>query len=313
MRSCHAPRSPRRLVSGLAAAFALAGCEATIRGEPAAEFDRAKPEAAESFEEVIVNAALDPARLRTLVTAGATEAERNRVIYARMAEIDALYATYERELTKELRESGFVGALAELAVDTAGALTGRQASQILSAISAGLTGAQTAVEKELLIDRTVQAFISHMRAGRSAVKRRILLKLIAPASAYPLEAAVSDLSAYRQAGTLTGALVGVAAAASEVEATRRADLNAAESAVIRGRFGETEDAAVLLTYIGTEDGVRTADERLLRLQSLFEGLPPALRAACPGGGLDGVLYTVEPGCRAAAAALVADLRRADGG
>ncbi|MEM8752337.1 MAG: hypothetical protein AAGF90_05115, partial [Pseudomonadota bacterium] len=203
--------------------------------------------------------------------------------------------------------------VAELAVDTAGAVTGAQASRILSAISAGITGAQTAVEKELLVDRTVQAFIAHMRAGRATVKRRIFLKLAAPASVYPLQAAVSDLTAYRQAGTLTGALVGVAAAATEVEAARSEDLAAAESAVIQGRFGETDETAILLNYIGADDGVTTSDQRLRRLQTLFAALPEGTRTACPGGGLDGVLYTVEPGCRRAAASLVAALREAEGG
>ncbi|MEM7524336.1 MAG: hypothetical protein AAF360_11375, partial [Pseudomonadota bacterium] len=218
-----------------------------------------------------------------------------------------------RALTKELRESGFVGALAELAVDTAGALTGQQASQILSAVSAGITGTQTAVQKDLLVDRTVQAFISQMRASRSVVKRRIILKLNAPAAIYPLQAAVSDLSDYRQAGTLTGALTGIAVTAADEEATRREDLSVAESAVISGRFGETNDTRVLNKFINTDDGVTSVEDRLRFLQTLYADQPASRRADCPGDGLDAVLFTQEPGCKRIASSLVLALRTRTGG
>ncbi|WP_340110176.1 hypothetical protein [Pikeienuella sp. HZG-20] len=276
----------------------LAGCVATVRGAPEESFARSSAPEDWSFKESIVNATLDRDRIVALATNGATVAQRNEVIFARLAELDSLYFAYERDLSKELRESGFAATLAQIAVGAAGSVTGQQASQILSAVSAGIAGSREAFEKEILIDRTMQAFISQMRAGRDQMKRRILLKLGASADAYPLQAAVSDLEAYRQAGTLTGALAGISADASEKETAAQEVLAAAEAKIIHATYGESEAARLLNAYINEAASPAEIARRTRAIGAAYEGQPSSLRDACPGGA-DGVLYAsaADPDCR----------------
>ena len=135
-------------------------------------------------------------------------------------------------------------------------------SQILSATSAGLTGAREAFDKEVLVDRTIQAFVSQMRANRDQVKARILVKLTKNIDEYPFLAALSDLESYRQAGTLTGALNGISEAASSNENTAADVLESAELVFIdRQAQAMTTTARNLLAWLNEPVGSQEKDRR----------------------------------------------------
>lgn len=283
----------------LCSTLALSGCVATVRGAPEERFDRKRAIEDQSLTELVIQTTLDPKRIMRFAASGATIGQRNEVIYARLSEIDAMYYEYERSVSRELRESGFALSLAGLAVGSAGALVTEQASQILSAVSASLTGAQEAFQKTVLIDRTTEAFLSQMRAGRASVKSAILLKLTSSTETYPLQAAIADLEAYRQAGTLTGALAGVSADATAKERAAGADLRSIEALTVRATYGESDASRRLNEYVNAGENPSEIEERTKALRDVYESQPSELRADCPGDGLDFVLYASAalPGCR----------------
>ena len=102
---------------------------------------------------------------------------RNEIIFARMAEIDILYSDYETRFARQQREADLGFALLGLGLGGAGAFAGEVASQALSAASGAVAGAQQAYEKQILVERTVQALVSQMRANRAQVRETILTKL----------------------------------------------------------------------------------------------------------------------------------------
>jgi hypothetical protein len=151
----------------------------------------------------------------------AQKAVRNKLIEQRMAVIDEAYRTFEAGLTKENVAAELAVALAGVGVGAAGSLAAESASQILSAVSGGLAGAQAAYQKSALYDRAATALLAQMRAGRKVIAAQIFSRWKLSIEEYPLWLARSDLEAYIFAGSLPGAIVATAADASvkEREAT----------------------------------------------------------------------------------------------
>lgn len=206
----------------------LSGCIDSFRGAPK---DRLNREILE-IEENIIKSTLTEDKLKEAID-GRDRFTRDEIIFARMAEMDILYYKYELDISNEFRQSGFAATVTELAVDTSGAVVGGASSQLLSAISAGITGSKESFDKEILLEKTAGAFISQMRANRDKLKARILLKADeSEYNEYPLQAALTDLAAYRQAGTLAGALTAINRSAEAEEEEGRKDLKKAEETAL---------------------------------------------------------------------------------
>ncbi|MEO1748652.1 MAG: hypothetical protein AAFR27_08555, partial [Pseudomonadota bacterium] len=78
-----------------------------------------------------------------------------------------------------------------------------------------MSGSQAAYQRDVLLDQTLQATISQMRADRSTVKARIVGRYDANQLEYTLQMALSDLADYERAGTLSSALSSISGTASE--------------------------------------------------------------------------------------------------
>jgi hypothetical protein len=187
------------LLWGLAAML-LSGC-AAFEGYPQRATD---PEA-------------DLAQLRSQIEAsaiaaclGAPESScRNKIIGARMYAIDIRFSEFEETLFRETRKAGFGATVATLGLTTAAAASSGGAAQVLSGTAAFIIGGREAFQKEVLAERTVIAIHSAMRAKRAQVAIRLRSGLNEPIAGYPLEAALSDLGEYYNAGTVLGAMVGI--------------------------------------------------------------------------------------------------------
>ncbi len=210
--------------------LAVPGCTAAFQSQPEPSLDANRDLAA-----AVIAATLDNVVGADGTIPNVSKARRNEIIFARMAEIDILYTDYETRFARQQRESDFAFALLGLGLGSAGAFAGEVASQALSAASGAVTGVQQAYQKEILVERTVQAFISEMRANRAKVRQSILIKLDADMTLYPLQAAISDLELYRHAGTLTAALVGIAEAAALRESAATDQLRLTEAYVLDRR------------------------------------------------------------------------------
>jgi hypothetical protein len=154
---------------------------------------------------------------------------RNRIIGARMYATDIRFSQFEEALFRDTRRGGFNATLATLGLSTAAAASTGGAAQALSGLSALIIGGREAFQKEVLSERTVIAIHTAMRARRAQVALRLRGALEEPIARYPLEAALADLDAYYNAGTVLGALVSitetVGARAEEAEAELRDQLS----------------------------------------------------------------------------------------
>ena len=189
----------------LAAAATLSGCLASLAGAP----DRLFPLEEETRSAKIVSS---PERYEEYARSfGQRKFElRNQIVLSRMYAIDMLYSDYEARLTRERQEVGFYSTVVNLALNSAGTLAGGAATKAtLHAIAAGLVGARTSYEKDILIERTVAILQKQMRVNRKEVKAQIVQRMSGSTAAYPLEFALTDVERYYRAGTISGALLGV--------------------------------------------------------------------------------------------------------
>ncbi len=146
---------------------------------------------------------------------------RNRLIETRMAVIDAYFKEFQAGLVKENVRADFGIALLGVGVGAAGSLVAETASQILSAVSGGLAGAQAAYGKAVLYDKAMAALLAQMQAGRKVIAAQIFDRWALDTDKYPMWMARTDLEAYYFAGSLPGAILATAADAQAKE--KRAD------------------------------------------------------------------------------------------
>lgn len=85
------------------------------------------------------------------------------------------------------------------------------------ALTAVLVGSKASVDKNVFFDRTLPALLAQMEAKRAQVRERILAGMSADPVLYPLMQADSDLEAYFDAGTISGAITEVTAQAGVVK------------------------------------------------------------------------------------------------
>lgn len=167
---------------------------------------------------------------------------RNHLIEMRMAVIDAHYRKFVAGLAREDVGVEFGTSLIGIGVGGAGALVSETTSQILSAVSGGLAGAQSAYGKAVLYDRAMTALIAQMDASRAAIATQIFQRWSAGIDSYPLWLARRDLEAYTFAGSLPGAIVATAADAKVKEQ------QAAE--VLSATFAQDLSTQKLMTFVG---------------------------------------------------------------
>jgi hypothetical protein len=231
-----------RFASIIGAAIVLAGCQSSFRGGPPTSLDPKR-----DLLQIAVEDALKKENVAAALSAP-DKTNRNSIVFARIAEIDRLYYDYERDLSSELRRSDLFTELVALGAGIAGTLTTtEQASRVFSAVSTAVAGTHTAFNEKFLVDQTVQALTSTMRANRDTTKEQIFRKLNKSIADYPLVAALSDLELYRQAGTLPGAMLGISQTANAAATDAKAKADAAEREFNVLRTVETGQVALNLT------------------------------------------------------------------
>lgn len=197
--------------------------------------------------------------------AGQKKNVRNAFIERRLAVIDANYANFIRQLAEENATADFAVAVAGIGTGAAGALVGETASQILSALSGGLAGAQAAYSKAVLYEKTLSALVAQMSASRAEIAARILGRWQRDVEGYPLWMAIQDLDAYRFAGSIPGAIVSTAGDAKLKE----------EAAIKRVQL------AALPAGAGSVDMVEARKRLKAQVEALDQTQVDALMAAVP--------------------------------
>lgn len=147
------------------------------------------------------------------------KAIRNEIVYNRLLAYDLQFSVFQEALYQE-------GILSNLSLDilgvgvgaAGGVVTTATTSRILSALSGGIAGSKTAINKNLYYERTLPALLSLMIANREKIKAVIFEGLQQEDTIYPLGHALADLERYYIAGSIPGAIASVNEEAGKTQA-----------------------------------------------------------------------------------------------
>jgi hypothetical protein len=152
---------------------------------------------------------------------------RDSVVHGRLLALDMQFALFKEALYEEGIVSNLSLDILGVVVGAAGAVTTHaDTSRTLSALSGGISGTQTAINKNLYFERTMPALLALMDAEREKIRAEILEGLTQDASIYPLGRALTDLERYLQAGSIPGAIASVTSAAGKIKSVAEAELKA---------------------------------------------------------------------------------------
>jgi len=188
--------------------------------------------------------------------------KRNNIVTARIYAIDVNYHKFIRDLTAQ-QNVGAVGAdWIALGLAGAGATTGSaQTKAVLAAISGGVTGARAAVSKDVFYSNTLPTVITQMDAQRKTILAQIYTGLQKSPIEYTLYQALADLENYYNAGTLNGALVGLATSAGA--SSEAGDKQIAATLAISYSY-DTASQALLKFWMPDGKTVNTANAAAIR-------------------------------------------------
>ena len=207
----------------------------------------------------------------------------NKLIETRLALIDAHFKEFEAGLVKENVRIELGISLVGVGVGAAGSLVAETASQILSAVSGGLAGAQAAYGKAVLYDKAMASLLAQMRASRKAVAARIFQRWTLDLEKYPLWLARIDLDAYYFAGSLPGAILATAADAKTKE-------DQADVILLRAITPESASDAMFIRRSGlgnTIDGLDATKAKALvaKIETEFPEVKPFIDAQYPSASM----------------------------
>jgi hypothetical protein len=141
---------------------------------------------------------------------------RNRKVRQLIYLVDRNYEEWEKRLFDKKAGFDFAGTVGVIGINAVGTLTGgTQVKAILHAISGGIEGTKTAVDKDILQGQNTLAIITKMREMRSKKLTPLLEGMQASFDAYSMQQAMVDLGEYYNAGTFTVALQDIIATAGK--------------------------------------------------------------------------------------------------
>lgn len=128
---------------------------------------------------------------------------RNSIIWQQIALDDDNFRRFERAIRSDRALMNISAETGAIVLNGVAAVTGTSdAKAALAALSGGLLATRGTVDRELFNLETLSAIITRMRAARLAALVPIRKGLAEPITVYPLEAALVDLRAYADAGSL---------------------------------------------------------------------------------------------------------------
>jgi hypothetical protein len=141
---------------------------------------------------------------------------RNTVIHGRILALDMQFSLFKEAIYSEGISSNLTFDIAGVITGAAGAYsTHTQTSRVLSALSGGIAGSQTAINKNLYFEHTMPALLALMDSQRKNIRTEIIRGLTQPVLIYSLGEALSDLERYYDAGSIPGAIATITATAGQ--------------------------------------------------------------------------------------------------
>jgi hypothetical protein len=145
-------------------------------------------------------------------------ARRNQILTELIYLVDQNYYTFENHFYGTQATFSTAADAATLGLTAAGSVTGTtELKSILSATATGVTGLRSSVEKNFFDQQSRAAVVTKMRALRATQLATIQDEnhMKAGVTAYGLEAGISDVGTYYDAGTVVAALQSIAQTAGQ--------------------------------------------------------------------------------------------------
>ncbi len=120
--------------------------------------------------------------------------------------VDVKWTHFQDQLMGITSQSDMAADTVLLGVGTAGSFVAGGASQILNAVSAGVTGLRSSFKQDVLFSHTILAIMQQMRADR-ATARAAIEKRLADDGYGSMFQAANDVFTYARAGSWTYALL----------------------------------------------------------------------------------------------------------
>jgi hypothetical protein len=179
-----------------------------------------------------------------------TEAERNKFITGRLVLINLNYYKWLRNVTADKQLLDSASDILVLSLNLAGAAVGStEAKTILAAVSAGVAGSKTVVDKYYFYEKTVPALAATMNAQRKQALITLIKGLDMDQQHYSFEQALADLNDYYQAGTFQGAINTIQADAGAKEKAAASTIN-----FLRTWAYSEDDSGIVISKFLFQDG-----------------------------------------------------------
>ena len=145
------------------------------------------------------------------------ETERNLIIFEMLRIVDVNYYDFERNLRKKLASKNFSFKTISILLTGGAAVSGEATSNSLAAADTALKGINESVDTEFFRNNGSELLMSKIRSTKSKALIEIFEKMNKPIEEYPLPAALRDIESYRKLGSVTSALIALAATTAEEE------------------------------------------------------------------------------------------------
>ncbi len=211
------------------------------------------------------------------------QALRDKIIYARIQAYDIQFSQFQRALNVNANALNVGTDIIAVALGGIGAVIADSTTKsILAASSAGVIGAQGAINKDLYYQKTVAALIAQMEANREEAKLTIFQNLKQPDAAYPLRRAFLDLSVLNDAGSLPNAIAAITKSADTAKTKAQAEVQQ----TVKLSYSTSESAKSLERWLSP--GRVPNAKRIQALQSWLERNYKDLNIAAVGLARDDV-------------------------
>jgi hypothetical protein len=160
----------------------------------------------------------------TEAEAAAKVARRNQILQELITLVDQNYSVFEGRYYGSDASVNFTGDVINLGLTGVSSVTGTaHLKSVLSAIATGTTGIKISYLKNFYDQQTRSAVVQKMRALRATALATIqdANHMKAGVTSYSLEAGLSDIEGYYNAGTIIGALQAIAETAGTEQAAAK--------------------------------------------------------------------------------------------
>ncbi len=173
---------------------------------------------------------------------------RDDVVFGRIRAIKLHFQVFQKTLNAERTNLNISSDFTVIGLNTAGTLIPSAATKtVLATLSGGLIGAKGSIEKNLYYEQTIPVLFSKMESMQKERLVTIQNGLRLDTTEYSLQQALVDVENYYMAGTIPGAIMGIAQTSGAESEKADDDLKS----ILRGKYEKDEAGDVLRTFYQT--------------------------------------------------------------